>query len=252
MVTLRDEGKFGAIGISNIPLDVLRRALPAGIVCVQDSYVLLNRSQEDLLNVCVNEGIAWVPCFPLGSSFPGFPKVSADPVAVAIAAEIGATPSQVGLGWLLAHTPNTLLIAGTPFGEPPRGECRRRVWVVSLPVASMVTAVGGGCKPPAWTEFRGVHCLHRFHGWFLCSVMRDGQEVLWHRLLSSPESVSDEMRCSASVLVIAGAIPVSMGRRGGVRCAESKTCRRNSASARGSGGLDTSRPLWSADCSQSL
>ena len=113
MLTLRDEGKIGAIGISNIPLDVLRRALPAGIVCVQNSYGLLNRSQEELLNLCVNEGIAWVPYFPLGSSFPGFPKVSADPVALAIAAEIGATPSQVGLAWLLAHTPNTLLIAGT-------------------------------------------------------------------------------------------------------------------------------------------
>jgi pyridoxine 4-dehydrogenase len=109
----RDEGKIGAIGISSVPLDVVRRALPAGIVCVQNSYGLLNRSQEDVLELCVTEDIAWVPYFPLGSSFPGFPKVGDNPVVQSVATEIGATPSQVGLAWLLAHAPNTLLIAGT-------------------------------------------------------------------------------------------------------------------------------------------
>jgi pyridoxine 4-dehydrogenase len=113
MIALRDEGKIGAIGISSVPLDVVRRALPAGIVCVQNAYSLLNRSQEALLDLCVAEDIAWVPYFPLGSSFPGFPKVGNDPVVRSMAADLGATPSQVGLAWLLAHTPNTLLIAGT-------------------------------------------------------------------------------------------------------------------------------------------
>ena len=113
MTALRDEGKIGAIGISSVPLDVLRRALPAGIVCVQNAYSLLNRAQEDVLDLCVAEGVAWVPYFPLGSSFPGFPKVAADPVVRAMADDLGVTPSQVGLAWLLAHTPNTLLIAGT-------------------------------------------------------------------------------------------------------------------------------------------
>jgi aryl-alcohol dehydrogenase-like predicted oxidoreductase len=113
MIALRDEGKIGAIGISTVPLETVRRALPAGIVCVQNAYSLLNRSQEDLLELCVTEDVAWVPYFPLGSSFPGFPKVAKDPVVIALADEIGCTPSQVALAWLLAHTPNTLLIAGT-------------------------------------------------------------------------------------------------------------------------------------------
>ncbi|WAC90907.1 aldo/keto reductase [Mycobacterium sp. Aquia_213] len=113
MIALRDEGKIGAIGVSSVPLDVLRRALPAGIVCVQNAYSLLDRSQEEMIEVCEAEGIAWVPYFPLGSSFPGFPKVADNPVVVDIAGEIGATPSQVGLAWLLAHSPNTLLIPGT-------------------------------------------------------------------------------------------------------------------------------------------
>ncbi|OBI24565.1 aldo/keto reductase [Mycobacterium sp. E2238] len=113
MIALRDEGKIGAIGISAVPLDVVRRALPAGIACVQNAYSLLDRSQEDTLQLCAAEGIAWVPYFPLGSSFPGFPKVADHPVVAEIAGELGVTGAQVGLAWLLAHAPNTLLIPGT-------------------------------------------------------------------------------------------------------------------------------------------
>jgi len=113
MIALRDEGKIGAIGISAVPLDVLRRALPAGIVCVQNAYSLIDRTQEEMLGFCVAEDIAWVPYFPLGSAFPGFPKVADNSVVVDIAGELGATPSQVGLAWVLAHAPNTLLIPGT-------------------------------------------------------------------------------------------------------------------------------------------
>jgi pyridoxine 4-dehydrogenase len=113
MIALRDEGKIGAVGISTVPLETVKRALPAGVACVQNAYSLLSRSQDDLLELCVAEGIAWVPYFPLGSSFPGFPKPVNDPVVARIASRIGVTPAQVALAWLLAHTPNTLLIAGT-------------------------------------------------------------------------------------------------------------------------------------------
>jgi pyridoxine 4-dehydrogenase len=113
MIALRDEGKIGGIGISSVPLEILQRALPAGIVCVQNAYSLLDRSQEAMLDVCKAEDIAWVPYFPLGSAFPGFPKVADNPVVVDIAAELDVLPAQVGLAWLLAHAPNVLLIAGT-------------------------------------------------------------------------------------------------------------------------------------------
>lgn len=113
MIALRDEGKIGAIGISAVPLDVLRRALPAGIACVQNAYSLLDRSQEEMLDLCTAENIPWVPYFPLGSAFPGFPKVSDNAVVAEIAGELGVTGSQVGLAWLLAHAPTTLLIPGT-------------------------------------------------------------------------------------------------------------------------------------------
>jgi pyridoxine 4-dehydrogenase len=113
MIALRDEGKIGGIGVSSVPLDVFRRALPAGIACVQNAYSLLDRSQEEMVDVCTAEGIAWVPYFPLGSAFPGFPKVADNEVVREIAGELDVLPAQVGLAWLLAHAPNTLLIPGT-------------------------------------------------------------------------------------------------------------------------------------------
>jgi pyridoxine 4-dehydrogenase len=113
LVALRDEGKIGAIGLSNVTLDQLRQALPVGIACVQNAYSLVERSGEPMLDLCAQEGIAWVPFFPLGSAFPGRPKVTDQPAVVEAARALGATPSQVGLAWLRQHAPNVLLISGT-------------------------------------------------------------------------------------------------------------------------------------------
>jgi pyridoxine 4-dehydrogenase len=113
LVALRDEGKIDGIGLSGVGLDGLRRALPAGVVCVQNLYNLLDRTAEPLLAECAAHGVAWVPFFPLGSAFPGAPKVAEHPAVIAAAADLGATPAQVGLAWLLAHDPGTLLIPGT-------------------------------------------------------------------------------------------------------------------------------------------
>lgn len=113
MIALRDEGKVGAIGLSCITIDSLRRALPAGIVCVQNAYSLVSRDDEDMLRLCTAEDIAWVPFFPLGGAFPGLPKVTEAAAVHAVAEALDATPSQVGLAWLLHHAPNILLIPGT-------------------------------------------------------------------------------------------------------------------------------------------
>lgn len=113
MTAMCDEGKIGAIGLSSVTLDILRHALPAGVVCVQNAYSLVSRGDEDMLELCVAEGIAWVPYFPLGGTFPGIPKVTEEPAVHTAAQALGSTPSQIGLAWLLAHAPNTLLIPGT-------------------------------------------------------------------------------------------------------------------------------------------
>ncbi|WP_328396849.1 aldo/keto reductase [Nocardia sp. NBC_00416] len=113
MTALRDEGKIGAIGISNVGIEELNRALPASPACVQNAYSLVSRTDEDLLELCLAENIAWVPYFPLGSSFPGMPKVTEEPAVRAAARALGHTPAQIGLAWLLHHAPNTMLIPGT-------------------------------------------------------------------------------------------------------------------------------------------
>ena len=113
LTALRDEGKIGAIGLSSVSAAILRRALPAGIACVQNAYSLVARGDEDVLALCAAEGIAWVPYFPLGGAYRGVPKVTDEPTVRAVAQSRGCTPSQVGLAWLLQHSPNVLLIPGT-------------------------------------------------------------------------------------------------------------------------------------------
>jgi aryl-alcohol dehydrogenase-like predicted oxidoreductase len=114
LIALRDEGKIGAIGLSAVDLSGLTRALPARIACVQNAYSVLSRRYEDMLALCVAQGVAWVPFFPLGGAhFPEWPKVTDHPTVAAIAGRLGVTSSQLGLAWLLAHEANVLLIPGT-------------------------------------------------------------------------------------------------------------------------------------------
>ena len=117
MTALRDEGKIGGIGLSAVTLDIVRRALPAGIVCVQNSYSLVARVDEEMLQLCAAEGIAWAPFFPLGGAFPTMPKVTDEPAVIAAAQALGHTPAQIGLAWLLHHAPNVLLIPGTASAD---------------------------------------------------------------------------------------------------------------------------------------
>ena len=117
LIALRDAGTIGAIGLSAVDEGTLRRALPAGVACVQNAYGVVARRFEPLLRLCEDEGIAWVPFFPLGSGFPGIPKATEQPEVIAAAERLGATPAQVGLAWLLGHSPVALLIAGTSSAE---------------------------------------------------------------------------------------------------------------------------------------
>ncbi|HZE41378.1 MAG TPA: aldo/keto reductase [Stackebrandtia sp.] len=113
LMALREEGKIGAIGLSNVSAAQLAQSLTADIACVQNSYSVLDRASEPVLELCRAHGIAWVPFCPLGSAFDWAPSVADDPTVIAIAERLGVTPSQVGLAWLLAHDAGTLLIAGT-------------------------------------------------------------------------------------------------------------------------------------------
>jgi aryl-alcohol dehydrogenase-like predicted oxidoreductase len=110
MLELQREGKLRHIGLSNVhPLQVEAALKMGPVVCVQNNYGVLNRSDEALLESCTTQhGIAFVPFFPLG----GFQPYKAEKLD-AIAAELNATPMQVALAWLLHRSPNVLLIPGT-------------------------------------------------------------------------------------------------------------------------------------------
>ena len=114
MVQLREEGKIGGVGLSNITVDQLRIGLDhTEIACVQNPMSLLERDGEPVLELCREAGVPFVPFFPLGSAFPGKPKVTEEPAVREVAERLGATPAQVGLAWLLGHSANVLLIPGT-------------------------------------------------------------------------------------------------------------------------------------------
>jgi aryl-alcohol dehydrogenase-like predicted oxidoreductase len=114
LVELRGEGLIAGVGISTASRAQVEQAITdAGIVTVQNAYSLLARDDEDVLTLCAEHRVAYVPYFPLGSAFPGMPKVVDNPVVQDIARQTGATPAQVGLAWLLTHDPNILLIPGT-------------------------------------------------------------------------------------------------------------------------------------------
>lgn len=114
MVALREEGKIAGVGISNAGVDAVRTALDlADVVCVQNPFSLLDRHDDEVLELCAERGVAYVPFFPLGSAFPGMPKVTDDARVRSIAERHGVSPAQVGLAWLLVHRENVLLIPGT-------------------------------------------------------------------------------------------------------------------------------------------
>ena len=114
MVALRDEGKIAGVGISNATLEQVETAIRlADLVCVQNPFSLVDQHDQPVLERCAAAGVAYVPFFPLGSAFPGMPKVTDQPGVQQVASRLGASPAQVGLAWLLAHSDNVLLIPGT-------------------------------------------------------------------------------------------------------------------------------------------
>ena len=137
LTALRDAGKIGGLGLSSVSAGQLDQAQPAGIECVQNLYSVVDRTAEPVLDRCRAHGIAWVPFFPLGSAFPNRPRVTGNPAVRAVADEVGATPAQVGLAWLLAHYDRTLLIPGT--ANPAHLAENLAAGGVQLPAASIAT-----------------------------------------------------------------------------------------------------------------
>ena len=107
---LRDEGKIGFIGLSEVTVDELRAAQAvAPVATVQNLYNLANRSAEELLDYSAANSIGFIPWFPLAT---GELAKAGSPLAE-LAARHGASPSQLALAWLLHRSPVVLPIPGT-------------------------------------------------------------------------------------------------------------------------------------------
>lgn len=109
LAELQRGGKIRHLGVSNVTVKQLKEARRiAPIISVQNQYNIGNRSDEDVMLACEEAGIAFIPWYPLGAG-----NALKSSKVKRIAARLSATPSQVALAWLLAHSPVILPIPGT-------------------------------------------------------------------------------------------------------------------------------------------
>ena len=109
LVELHDEGKVAHIGLSNVDVDQLDRALElTPIVSVQNRYNPIDRASDDVLARCEERGIAFIPYAPVGGQ-----DLRVGDAVQAVAARHGVSPVQVAIAWLLARSPQMLPIPGT-------------------------------------------------------------------------------------------------------------------------------------------
>ena len=109
LAELQQQGLIAALGVSNVShwqYEDAKRIAP--IVCVQNEYNLAKRRDDAFVDALADEGVAYVPYFPLG----GFTPLQSSVLDEA-AKSLGVTPMQLALAWLLHRSANVLLIPGT-------------------------------------------------------------------------------------------------------------------------------------------
>jgi pyridoxine 4-dehydrogenase len=109
LAELQQQGLIKHIGVSNVTPQMFAEAHAiAPVVSVQNHYNLVHRDDDPLIDALAREGIAFVPFFPLG----GFSRIQSAALET-VARRLETTPMEVALAWLLARSPNVLLIPGT-------------------------------------------------------------------------------------------------------------------------------------------
>jgi pyridoxine 4-dehydrogenase len=109
LAEMQQEGLIKHLGVSTVsPEQIAEAQSIAPIVCVQNYYNVAHRVDDPLIDSLSDQGIAYVPYFPLG----GFTPLQSDALA-SVASELQSTPMAVALAWLLQRSPNILLIPGT-------------------------------------------------------------------------------------------------------------------------------------------
>ena len=116
LAELQQRGLIAHIGVSNATsaqFDAAAKITP--IACVQNQYNIADRGDDALVERLAAEGVAYMPFFPLRRPAGGHGefKPVESPELSAVAKELGATPMQVALAWLLHRSPNIMVIPGT-------------------------------------------------------------------------------------------------------------------------------------------
>jgi pyridoxine 4-dehydrogenase len=105
----QQDGKVRHLGLSEVSVDDIKRAQEFfTVTSVQNKYAIDNREWEPVLDYCRDQGIAFIPWFPIGGG-----SMEGESVLHAVAVRHGVTTRQVALSWLLHHADNILLIPGT-------------------------------------------------------------------------------------------------------------------------------------------
>ena len=113
LAEMQEEGLIKHLGVSTVSAEQIAEAQSiAAVVCVQNFYNIANRQDDSLVDSLAEQGIAYVPYFPLG----GFSPLQSDTLS-RVAARLKANPMGVALAWLLQRSPNILLIPGTSSVE---------------------------------------------------------------------------------------------------------------------------------------
>jgi pyridoxine 4-dehydrogenase len=109
LAEMQQEGLIKHLGVSTVTAEQVAEAQSiAPVVCVQNFYNIAHRQDDSLIDSLAEQGIAYVPYFPLG----GFSPLQSDTLS-SVAARLDTTPMAVALAWLLQRSPNILLIPGT-------------------------------------------------------------------------------------------------------------------------------------------
>jgi pyridoxine 4-dehydrogenase len=113
LAEMQQEGLIKHLGVSTVNAEQVAEAQSiAPVVCVQNFYNIANRQDDPLIESLAEQGIAYVPYFPLG----GFSPLQSDTLS-SVAARLHTSPMAVALSWLLQRSPNILLIPGTSSVE---------------------------------------------------------------------------------------------------------------------------------------
>jgi pyridoxine 4-dehydrogenase len=113
LAEMQQESLIKHLGVSTVNAEQVAEAQSiAPIVCVQNFYNIAHRQDDSLIDSLAEQGIAYVPYFPLG----GFSPLQSDTLS-SVAARLNTTPMAVALAWLLQRSPNILLIPGTSSVE---------------------------------------------------------------------------------------------------------------------------------------